>query len=177
MRRNRVLIDKAEYHVTAKINRGEKIFLIQESRELFLDIIKRAQKKFSFSLKNFCIMGNHIHLLIKPGKNESLSKIMQWILSIFARLWNKRHNLSGHLWGDRFFSRIIASFIDFIRVCLYIDNNPVAAGLVKKPEQWKHGGLWHHKKGLTEIVNLLDPIELSFFPEHQLLFNNQEIVE
>ena len=177
MRRNRKLLEGAEYHVTARINRGEKIFLIQEDRELFMAILKRAKKKFNFSLKNFCIMGNHIHLLIKPGPGESLSKIMQWLLGVFAQVWNKRHCLSGHLWGDRFFSRIIPGILDFLRVFLYIDYNPVIAGMVKQAEQWEYGGLWHRKKGLIDIIDLADPIVLEYLPEHQVLPNNHEITE
>jgi putative transposase len=171
MRRRRELLEGAEYHVTARINRGEMIFLAQEDRELFMEILKRAKKKFNFLLKNFCIMGNHIHLLIKPGPGESLSKIMQWLLGVFAQLWNKRHHLSGHLWGERFFSRIILGFLDFLKVFLYIDSNPVVSGLVRQPEQWEYGGLWHHKKGFTEIIEPIDSEAASFFPEHQLSNN------
>ena len=166
MRRRRILLEGAEYHVTARINRGEKIFLTPEDRELFMKIFKRAKKKFSFSIKNFCVMGNHIHLLVKPGQKESLSKIMQWLLGVFAQTWNKKHGLSGHLWGDRFFSRIIRGVFDFLRVFIYIDYNPVIAGIVEKPEDWMYGGLWHHKKGLTEIMGLLDPDIFEYFPEH-----------
>ena len=162
-----MLLEGAEYHVTARINRGEKVFLVQEDRELFISILRRAKKKFNFSLKNFCIMGNHVHLLIKPGLGESLSKIMQWLLGVFAQTWNKKHNLSGHLWGDRFFSRIILGILDFLRVFLYIDYNPVIAGMVVQPEQWMYGGLWHHKKGITDITSLTDPEVLEYCPEHQ----------
>ena len=163
MRKNRELLEGAEYHVTARINRGEKIFLIRGNRELFMDTLKRAKKKYSFTIKNFCIMGNHIHLIIKPERKESLSKIMQWLLGVFAQLWNKKYKLSGHLWGDRFFSRIIRGFLDFLRVFSYINNNPVNAGLVERVEEWEYGGLWHHKNGLTEILSLVDPVIFKFF--------------
>jgi len=177
MRRNRVLLEGAEYHVTARINRGEKIFLAEEDKELFMAILKRAKKKFVFSLKNFCIMGNHVHLLIKPGPGESLSKIMQWLLGVFAQLWNKKHGLSGHLWGDRFYSRIILGILDFLRVFIYIDYNPVIAGMVTQPEQWRYGGLWHHKNGFSDITSLEDLGILEYFPEHQILPNNHKITE
>ena len=166
MRRIRELLEGAEYHVTARINRGEKIFLAQEDRKLFMDTLKRAKKKFTFSLKNFCIMGNHIHLLIKPGPGVSLSRIMQWLLGVFAQLWNKKHGLSGHLWGERFFSRIILGILDFLRVFAYIDYNPVIAGMTTQPEQWQYGGLWHHKKGIKNITYLEDPEIIEYFPEH-----------
>jgi len=155
MRKNRRLLEGAEYHVTARINRGEMIFLNREDRELFIEILKRAKKKFDFSLKNFCIMGNHVHFLIKPGLGVSLSKIMQWLLGVFAQLWNKRHGLSGHLWGDRFFSRIILGILDFLRVFSYIDQNPVAAGLADHSEQWEYGGAWHQKNKINDIIELI----------------------
>ena len=176
MRRNRQLQEGAEYHVTARINRGEKIFLTRENRELFMGVLKRAKEKFNFSLKNFCIMGNHIHLLIKPGPGVSLSKIMQWLLGVFAQLWNKKHNLSGHLWGDRFFSRIILGFLDFLKVFSYIDYNPVFAGIVEYPEQWEYGGLWYRKKGNHDIIDM-DPIICDYFAEHRISSNNHEVNE
>ena len=162
-------MEGAEYHVTARINREEKIFLAREDRELFMSILKRARQKYNFSLKNFCIMGNHVHLLIKPASGESLSKIMQWLLGVFAQAWNKKHGLSGHLWGDRFFSRIIQGLLDFLRVFLYIDNNPVFTGLVEESEQWEYGGLWHHKKWLTDVVGLAEPVVLKYFPDHYFI--------
>ncbi len=158
MRKNRSLLEGAEYHVTARINRGEMIFLNQGDRDLFMETLKRAKKKFIFSLKNFCVMGNHVHFLIKPGPGVSLSKIMQWLLGVFAQLWNKRHGLSGHLWGDRFFSRIISGILDFLRVFSYIDQNPVAAGLVDYSEQWEYGGAWYQKNRINDIIELVDSV-------------------
>jgi len=52
-------------------------------KDLFLEVIVRAKGKFRFRIENFCVMGNHIHLMIRPGTRESLSRIMQWVLSVF----------------------------------------------------------------------------------------------
>ena len=166
MRLSRMLRDGAEYHVTARINRSEMIFLPEEDKQLFLSVVKRAKKRYRFQLKNFCIMNNHIHFLIKPGENESLSRIMQWILSVFAITWNRKHNLKGHLWGERFYSRIIAGITDFLRVFMYIDDNPVYAQLVDCPWKWRFGGLWHHHNGIKGVTEPPDDIVLRFFPEH-----------
>jgi putative transposase len=169
MRKNRELREEAEYHVTARINRGEMVFTPKEDKELFMETIQRAKKKFDFQIKNFCIMENHIHLLIKPGKGESLSKIMQWILSVFAMAWNRKHNLSGHVWGERFFSRIILGIRDFLKVFLYIDDNPVTARLVERPWEWEYGGIWHHRIGIWDIIEKPDDIISILCPEHLCL--------
>lgn len=148
MRKTRELYIGAEYHVTARINRGEFIFEKREIKELFLFIVKRAKKKYSFSIHNFSIMGNHIHLYIKPGINESLSRIMQWILGVFGKAYNKKYNLKGHVWHDRFHSTVIKSYKQLVATFKYICDNPVKAKIVKRPENYKYGGLWyiHHRR-------------------------------
>ncbi|MDR1466509.1 MAG: transposase [Treponema sp.] len=66
------------------------------------------------------LLGNHIHFLIKPGKDGNLSEIMQWIKCNFAKTWNKANERKGHVWGERFYSRIINGMADFFRVREYI---------------------------------------------------------
>src|SRR5512145_89083 len=107
MRRPRELQADARYHVTARANRKEMILDTSAMKELFLSVVKRAKEKYDFRLENFCIMGNHVHFLIQPGRGESLSAIMRWILSVFAMAYNKIRCMTGHVWGCRFFSRII----------------------------------------------------------------------
>ena len=166
MQRIRILVPGATYHVTSRINGGDNRLRQKEIKNLYLEVIMWAKKRFPFELNNFSVMDNHIHLVIKPLRNASLSKIMQWISSVFAKRWNKLHHRSGHVWGERFFSRIIVGIVDFMRVFMYIDDNPVKAGLVRRPEEWKFGGLWHHRMGITNIVKELDELFLRIFPNH-----------
>jgi REP element-mobilizing transposase RayT len=130
---------------------------------LFLAVVAMAKKKFKFKLWNFVIMGNHIHFLIKPEDGASLSRIMQYIKCNFAKMWNKMHNTKGHVWGNRFFSRIIKDEEDFATVSAYIDQNPVKAGLVKAAEEWHFGGLFCKLKGMFWLVDELREGE-SLFP-------------
>jgi putative transposase len=167
--RRRILAAGAAYHVTARTNRSEPIFDPRPASELFLLVLKQAHKRFAFELPNFTIMPNHIHFLIKPTNDESLSKIMQWILSVFVMRWNRAHGLHGHVWGERFFSRIISSESDWLHVFTYIDENPVRANLISHPWQWKNSGMWHHRAGMSDIVNGLNEIVLGVFPGHRRL--------
>jgi putative transposase len=153
MRKHRQLLDNATYHVTSKADHGAMAFQDDEVKKLFLDFVEEAKKNFSFQLWNFMVMDNHIHFLIKPGKGVSLSKIMQWIKCNFAKKWNKLHNTSGHVWGERFFSKIIWTKPQFEKVSEYIDNNPVEAGLAAAAKDWEFGGLFHK---LRRIVRLID---------------------
>jgi putative transposase len=154
MRKNRQLEQNAVYHVTVRINRGEMVFTDAAMRFLFLAFLKRAKKRYPCAIYNFCVMGNHIHLVIRPDKNISLSKIMQWLLGNYAKAWNKAHGVKGHLWGDRFFSKIIRTLGAFLRVFEYVSKNPVEAGLVAKAEEWEFGGVCHFVKGETGILEV-----------------------
>jgi putative transposase len=125
-------------------------------KKLFLTVIEEAIKKgFKFKLWNFCIMSNHFHFLITPEKGQSLSNLLKWIKMVFAIRWNKKHHKTGHFWGDRFFSREIKDEKDFWTVFEYIDQNPVAAGLVQKPEAWHYSGAYHREHGIMMIVSLV----------------------
>lgn len=152
MRIPRQLRPGARYSVTARANRKEMLLDPDSIKELFLSVVRRAHKKYAFRIDNFCIMGNHIHFLIKPVHGECLSSIMQWILGVFAMAYNKKTGLTGHVWGDRFYSRIIQDRHDFLRVFEYIDMNPVRAHCVARPEDWLYGGVRHALDGRIDIV-------------------------
>jgi putative transposase len=153
MRKLRILQTGATYHVASKIDHNAMALKDPNIKQMFLDMVKAAKKKFPFELWNFTILDNHIHFLIKPADGVSLSKIMQWLKCNFAKKWNKVHKTTGHLWGERFFSRIIKNEKDFKGVITYIDDNPVDAGLVQNAASWKFGGLSHWLDGIQGVVD------------------------
>ena len=157
MRKARKLKDEAMYHITARANRQEFIFKSKVIKDMFIKVLKASRKKFKFQFKNFCIMGNHIHFLLKPEKPEDLSKIMQWILSVFAIRYNKYFSISGHVWYDRFRSKIVDNIFYFINVNRYINENPVKAGLVNKAEDYYYCGLTFIRLRLFTVI---DPPDL-----------------
>ena len=135
-------------------------------KALFIRTLRRARKRYDFRLENFCVMGNHFHLMIRPGPNESLSRIMQWIMSVYAMAWNRRHQVIGHLWGARFFSRIVEGFKAFLEVFKYLDDNPVKSGQAANPRDWRFGGLWRHREGIPDPGDPPSALVALLFPEH-----------
>lgn len=160
MRQLRLLQDGARYHVSARANRQEMRFKPRATKYLFLRIVAEAKIHYAFQIEDFCVMGNHFHLIIKPGAGESLSMIMKWILQVFAIRYNRMHGLTGHFWGDRFCSRIISSRTEFRRVFEYINRNPCEAGLVPFARDWPFGGLWHYFHGRWDILGKHVPLWL-----------------
>ena len=155
--------------MSSRINHQEMRLNDAQTKMMFLAVIKRAKSKFTFRLENLTLMGNHFHLIIKPVDKESLSKIMQWILSVFTMAYNKIHHLSGHLWSGRFFSRALLSLQSIVQVSDYIDDNPVSASLVQYRWEWQDGGL-HMRRCCHR--HILDPLEADLdllLPAHRRL--------
>lgn len=158
-RKSRLLVANASYHVFAQINRRDYFLEDENIKDSFLDVLRRAKGKYNFSIRNFCIMDNHIHLDITPGDKESLSRIMQWIMSMFARVYNSLKGQVGRVWRGRFKSRVIETLSYAIKLFMYISNNPVRAGKVNKAENYKYCGLFDL---LNCNYSILDPPEGEF---------------
>ncbi|GAB1482110.1 hypothetical protein MASR2M78_09250 [Treponema sp.] len=169
MRKPRRLRAGAKYHVSARANNKEFIFASRPMKELFLHVLNEAKKHYSFIIENFCIMDNHVHLLIQPGDNENLSRIMQWTLANFAVAYNKQNDRSGHVWGERFFSRIINTLQEYLHIFDYIDKNPSLAGLVDRSTVWEYSGMAHDRMNRHDIVGLKPKI---FFSLLRILVGN-----
>jgi len=142
----------AVYHVTARTNKKELLLESPLAKTLFLETLARAKAKHCFEIDNFVIMGNHFHLLIRPTGNSSLAEILKWTLGVYSMAHHRIYKQWGHLWGSRYFSRPIGSFGEYLEVYRYIDNNPVAAGLVDLASQWPWGGLGHDLARRSDIV-------------------------
>ncbi len=143
MRKPREIENGATYHIVAQTNRREFLMDTPVCKEMFLEVLERAKEKYQFKLKHFCVMSNHIHLLIEPVAKSKLSKIMQWVLSVFAVKINKFFNQDGHVWRDRFKSKIIGGITQYINTFNYISNNPVKANMCKKSLDYRYSGLKH----------------------------------
>jgi putative transposase len=165
MRKPRKKEEGACYHVTARSNRGEFILQSRKLKREFLMVLEKAKEKFNFKLKHFCIMSNHIHLMIQPRENTDISKIMQWILSVFAIRFNKIFGYKGHVWYDRFKSKIIHTLNQLIKVFEYISLNPVKAHLSETVFDYSFSALQHIKQNRRDLVDPPDLILFLAFPQ------------
>jgi len=141
MRRKRIKVPNGRYHITSRTNNKENLLEDGEVKAMFLEVLTRAKKKYRFVIYNLCIMNNHVHYMIKPRKNSDLSRIIQWVNSVFAMGYNVSYNHSGHVWGERFHSTLIVNMVQYIRTFFYIANNPVKAGLVSKATDYLFNGV------------------------------------
>lgn len=125
-RKPRVDFEGYIYHVMCRGNNGEYIFKDDKDKKLYLDILKRFKKKYDFLLYGYCIMDNHIDLLIYR-RTVSLSKFMGVIQQTFTQHYNKKYGRKGHVFQQRFKSIPCREDEYLMRLVYYIHMNPVRA--------------------------------------------------
>lgn len=134
-RQARTHCDTGVYHVMIRGNERKKIFLDNEDRKRFVRILFDKSDEEKAEIYAFCLMDNHVHLLIQKEHFE-IAKLMQRINVSFAYYFNKKYKRIGHLFQDRFKSEIVENDDYLLAAVRYIHNNPVKAGMVKSPEMY-----------------------------------------
>ena len=122
------------------------MFVDDVDRHDFCGRLARTAEKFSWICRAFCLMGTHYHLLLDVGDNE-LQAGMQRINGQYAQEFNKRHNRTGHLRGDRYRITPVETEIHMLRSFRYVVRNPVRAGLCSHPADWP----WSSYRGTAGI--------------------------
>ncbi len=119
------------YHVMLRGADRRIIFSDDEDCRKFLETMQRAKRESGFQLFAYCLMGNHVHILLKEEK-EPLEVIFKRIGSTYVSYDNWKYQLHGHLFQDRFRSAAVEDDAYFLDVLRYICQNPVKAGLCEK---------------------------------------------
>jgi putative transposase len=123
------------YHVVLRGINKQRIFEDKQDYRKFLEIIKTNKDKSGYIIYAYCLMNNHIHLLIKEG-TESLGNTFRRIGASFVYWYNWKYSRCGHLFQDRFKSEPVETDSYFLTVLRYIHQNPIKAGMVKEIKQY-----------------------------------------
>lgn len=116
------------YHIILRGNDRQDIFFEEQDYRKFLKIISITKEKYQYELYTYCLMTNHVHLVIYD-KNNQLSKIMQSIEISYSSYFAKKYSKNGHLFQNRFLSKNVESQEYLYRLCRYIHQNPLKAGI------------------------------------------------
>ncbi|MRH41108.1 transposase [Aquibacillus halophilus] len=124
------------YHIMLRGANKQEIFHDDEDCMKFLDLLKKYKFQTNLTVYGWCLMSNHVHLLIKEG-NEDVSTTMKRIGVSFVWYYNLKYKTTGHLFQDRFRSEGVESIRYLLTVIRYIHQNPVKAGIAKQSDEWK----------------------------------------
>ncbi len=127
----RVVIAGCPHHVTQRGNRREAVFFSDADRRQYLKLLAEQAKRYNLEVWAYCLMTNHVHLVVVPAREQSLALTMQNVSSQYASWVNHCHGLSGHLWQGRFYSTPLDEWHMWAAV-RYAERNPVRAGIVEQ---------------------------------------------
>ena len=131
----RIEFPGALYHVTSRGNASQRVFRDDEDRELFLATLAWVVERFGWRCHAYCLMDNHIHLLIDTPQ-PNLSRGMRQLNGVYTQRFNRRHGKVGHLFQGRYKAILVEKEGYLLELARYIVLNPVRAKMVKTPERY-----------------------------------------
>jgi putative transposase len=127
-RRLRIELPGGLSHVVSRGNRGQKLFVDDEDRRIFLRTLEETCGKTQWQVYAYCLLADHVHLLVRTPE-PNLSTGIKWMLGTYAARVNRRHQLKGHLFANRYRSLIVESAPPYLQmVSDYVHLNPARAG-------------------------------------------------
>jgi putative transposase len=124
------------YHVTARGNGRQTLFADDIDRERFLIVLTQVVARYRLLCHAHCLMGNHYHLLLETP-DANLSRAMRQLNGVYSQAFNRRHERPGHVLEGRYHAQVVDKDAYLREVCRYIVLNPVRAGLVAHPREWR----------------------------------------
>lgn len=142
----RIVIPEVAHHVTQRGNRGLPVFFSDDDRRAYLTLIAEAARAADTRCLGWCLMDNHVHLILVPQHEDGLRATLGEAHRRYTRRVNLREGWTGHLFQGRFASYPMDD-AHLMAALRYVDNNPVAAGLVKRAEAWPWSSAASHIAG------------------------------
>lgn len=126
----------AIYHLMHRGVRRTEIFSDETDYQVFLEILKVALDKYQCKIHAYCMMKNHIHLLLETSEDE-IGRFMKCLSERYAMYFNHKYQYRGHLFESRYKSCLVKEDSYFLQTSRYIHLNPVKARIVVKPEDYR----------------------------------------
>jgi putative transposase len=124
------------YHLVQRGNNRQACFFEDDNFRVYLALLGNLLPRYETALHAFCLMTNHVHLLLTPSHPEGISRMMQALGSTYALYINKKYERTGSLWEGRHKASVIDTETYLMRCYRYIEMNPVAAQIVSHPKEY-----------------------------------------
>lgn len=147
----RIVIPGIPHHVTQRGNRREQVFFGPDDYRAYLDFLGVAARRSNTSVIAYCLMPNHVHLILIPDNKDGLRATLAETHRRYTGRINARNKWTGHLWQGRFGS--VAMDEDHLASAVrYVSLNPVRARLVSRAEYWEWSSVRAHLAGVSDGV-------------------------
>lgn len=131
----RTVIPGVSYHLTQRGNNRQDVFFVDDDRRRYLELLAENAERYGLTVRGYCLMTNHVHLIAIPHAEDSLAKAVGRTHWRYTQLINHLHGRDGHLWKNRFDSCGLDDR-HLVAAMRYVEMNPVRARLVRRP--WRY---------------------------------------
>ena len=166
------------YHVMLRGVNRQEIFEEKADYLFLLWLIKKVKEKYFYEILAYCLMSNHIHLLIKAPE-MSVSVIIQEIAGLYASWYNAKYDRVGHVFQSRFRSESVITPGSMLRVARYIHRNPLKAGICRNPEDYEYSSYPEYTGSPTiiSIDTIMSFMTLTEFIRYNNISNSDEFLD
>ena len=168
------------YHVMLRGINRQQIFYDKGDYQYFTKLLERYKEPCGYELYAYCLMGNHVHLLIREGEETSLGDVFRHIGSAFVYWYNIKYERAGHLFQDRYKSEPVDTEAYMLTVFRYILMNPVKAGLCTRVEQYPYSSAKEYlleADGITDTVRMKSMLDKNAMLEYIYQSNEDRCIE
>jgi len=141
-------------HVVTRGNARATVFHTDADYAILMQLMKDAQERLRIEILAWCLMPNHVHLVLRPSADGDLARWMHWILTTHVQRHRVRHETSGRVWQGRYKAFPIQADAHLLTVLRYVERNPVRAGLVPSAVDWPWSSV-RERRSLAEESGLL----------------------
>jgi putative transposase len=161
----RIVVPGLPHHVTQRGNRREPIFLEDGDQEIYCDLLAEQMQKCGVEVWAYCLMPNHVHLILVPKDDLGLSRAIGAAHRRYTHFINARGRWTGHLFQSRFAS-VAMDEGHLVAAVRYVSLNPVRARLVARGEDWPWSSVRAHLAGQDDGLVTVAPVleRISDFP-------------
>jgi putative transposase len=142
-RSSRVVLEGHPHHITQRVVRSMDIFYNDSDRHFYLDQLSEKCVEYKVKVNGYCLMSNHVHSILTPKHEHSLSLAIREIHKTYTRRTNSRRGVKGHLFQGRFFSCALDQAHYLTTMC-YVERNPVKVKMVKNAWDYKWSSAKYH---------------------------------
>jgi putative transposase len=140
----RLTVPGYPHHVIQRGNNRQPVFVDDQDRETLLALLGEYATLHKVAIHAWVLMDNHFHLLATPDTETGLPKMMQAVGRRYVQLFNRRHGRTGTLWEGRYRATLVQADRYLLACMAYIDLNPVRAGMVQRPADWRWSSHRHY---------------------------------
>jgi putative transposase len=146
-RRRRMYLPDVPAHVVQRGNNRQACFFCEDDYLYYRQVLAEGMKRYGVALHAYVLMSNHVHLLLTPVDAVGISRLMQHAVRQYVLYINKIYRRSGTMWEGRHKASLIQAESHLFTCMRYIEMNPVTAGMVQSPDQYRWSSYRHHAWG------------------------------